>query len=119
MNPLRGLALARSIRAAHDALSQRLRDGDALSVDDLDGHGRLLDELIDDLTLHDRQLQESMELLAHRINNLLMAVQTASDTLALEPEKEQLARLRQRLSETVGMGKHTLGEVRQMLGGLR
>lgn len=56
--------------------------------------------------------------LADRMNNLLMAIKTASDLLR-GGESDNRAAVRERLDATVDNGRESLKKLREALGGLR
>ena len=113
------LTFAQTLRDRHRTLTETVRRGELPVVDDLERQDDDWDEMIEWLSVQDEQLEETADMLSHRINNLLMAVQTTCDYLAATPENDGLHRLRERMSATVISGKSALEEVRTLLFNLR
>lgn len=95
------------------------RRGELPSLDGLDDNDDQWNEMIEWLETHDEKINESADALSHRINNLLMAVQTTCDYLALKPDVDGIERLRERMVATVKSGKSALEDVRAVLFSLR
>lgn len=113
------LEVVSALREHYGRIVDAAREGESPSLDRLEQHARELDALIRQLEARERRLDESSELLANRINNLLMAVQTTADYLAATRPGPDFQRLRQRLVGTIDMGKAAFEEVLRILLGLR
>jgi len=112
------LAIAQALRDRHRTLMETLGQGEVPAVDDLVRQDDDWSEMIEWLSVQDEKLQETGDMLSHRINNLLMAVQTTCDYLSETPD-DGLQRLRERMCATVVSGKSALEEVRTLLHSLR
>lgn len=118
MDRARLLTFAEELRDKHRTLIESVVRGELPSVDDLERQDDDWNEMIERLSMQDEKLEETADMLAHRINNLLMAVQTTCDYLATT-ENDGLHRLRERMCATVTSGKSALEEVRSLLFNLR
>lgn len=112
------LAIAQALRDRHRTLMETLGQGELPAVDDLVRQDGDWNAMIEWLSAQDEKLEETADMLSHRINNLLMAVQTTCDYLAAT-ENDGLRRLRERMCATVVSGKSALEEVRTLLFNLR
>jgi hypothetical protein len=112
------LTFAEALRDRHRTLMETVGRGELPAVDDLERQDADWNEMIEWLSVQDEKLEETADMLSHRINNLLMAVQTTCDFLATT-ENEGLHRLRDRMCATVVSGKSALEEVRTLLFNLR
>jgi len=119
MDRARLLTFAEALRDRHRSLLETVRRGELPPIDDLERQDDDWNEMIERLSAQDEKLEESADMLSHRINNLLMAVQTTCDYLAGTQESAALQRLRERMSATVVSGKSALEEVRTILSSLR
>jgi hypothetical protein len=116
MKEARALGLAQLIRDAHKQIASRAGNGEVISARELEQCGQKIDALIEHLTVREEAIEQSADLLAHRINNLLMAVQLAHDLFAMEEsDMNGIDRVRKRLSDTIDMGNRALEEVREIL----
>jgi hypothetical protein len=115
MDEARALGLAQTIREVHRQLVDRAGRGEVISSGDLTQNGRRIDDLVDRLSEHEGVIDECSEMLAHRINNLLMAVQMAHDFLSTKENARGTDEIRQRLRDTIAMGSLALAQVRETL----
>ncbi len=116
MKEARALGLAQTIRESHRQLVARAGNGEVLSSGDLEENGQRIDDLVDQLLAREQAIEQSADLLAHRINNLLMAVQMAHDYLGTPRNGDNgIDRVRKRLVDTIDMGNRALEEVRSIL----
>ena len=67
------LTFAETLRDRHRTLMEAVRRGELPPVDDLERQDDDWNEMIEWLSMRDEKLEESADLLSHRINNLLMA----------------------------------------------
>jgi light-regulated signal transduction histidine kinase (bacteriophytochrome) len=112
------LMLATTLRDRHRSIVDAVRDEESLLLDELDLESEEWDVLIARLSRRDDDIKAATELLSHRINNLLMAVQTACDYLARSPSDDGLGRLRERLIGTTQAVQRAHEEVVSILGKL-
>ena len=112
------LMFAQTLRESHRTLMETVSRGELPPVDDLARQEDDWNTMMEWLSVQDEKLQETGDMLSHRINNLLMAVQTTCDYLSATPD-DGLQRLRERMSATVISGKTALEEVRTILHSLR
>jgi hypothetical protein len=112
------LALALSVQDAHDRLIsavETLPEEARFLVSEVE---KRLKVLIAQLREREQQLDGLHEALADRMNNLLMAIKTASDILRGE-DGEDMATVRERLDGTVENGRQSVKKLRDALGHLR
>jgi len=108
------LALALAVQDAHARL--------ASAVDGLSEEARFLvtetKRRLDLLVVHVRERDERFEALhdalADRMNNLLMAIRTASDLLR-HPDPDDIAHVRERLDATVETGRQAVKRLQDTL----
>jgi len=79
---------------------------------------RRLDVLVEEVRNRDQQLDALHEALADRMNNLLMAIKTASDLLRGD-QHESVSQARERIDATVENGRHSVKRLRESLSNLR
>jgi hypothetical protein len=112
------LALALAVQDAHGRL--------ATSADGLPEEARFvivevkrrLEILVTEMRNREQQLDELHDALADRMNNLLMAIKTASDLLRGE-DNDAASHVRERLDSSVENGRQSVKRLRDSLTNLR
>ena len=113
------LTLAMSLRDAHKRLSALVRTSLPQAAPLADEETLMLEQLVDSLRAREERLGEVKVIVADRLNNVLMAVKTASDLLRTQPSVETTAVIRQRLDATVETGRDALKRINGGLARLR
>src|SRR5215212_2557886 len=112
------LALALTVQDAHTRLTAQ--------VDTLPEEARFivgevekrLEQLVSAVRAREQNLDALRDALADRMNNLLMAIRTASDLLR-GGDDDSTAAVRERLDATVDNGREALKKLREALGNTR
>jgi len=112
------LALALAVQDAHARLASAV---DGLSEEAsmlVTETKRRLDLLVAQLREREERIEAMHEALADRMNNLLMAIRTASDLLR-NPETADVVRVREKLDATVETGRQSVKRLQDTLGTTR
>ncbi|HEX7155479.1 MAG TPA: hypothetical protein VF618_28695 [Thermoanaerobaculia bacterium] len=103
-------SLVDAVRLAHAQAVELARAG-LSPLDALEKQQRLLEELSACIGRTRAQKAIVAELLSDRMNNMLMAVQTATDLLRRPPDAAECEDLRRRLLTTIDSGRESLRRI--------
>lgn len=112
------LALAMEVQTAHAQLAAELGDCSEQARYLTKAVAERLATLIEALRGREQKLEHLHGAIADRMNNLLMAISTASDLLRTTDDGEAAARVCEHLDATVETGRQSVKRLRESLGPL-
>ena len=119
MEHFRLLSIAEALNARHRTFVEKARAGEFPGTEDMELQSADCERLVEQLKQFEDEIRAAGEVLNHRMNNMLMAVQTTADYLGkAAPDGNGLERLRTRLSGAISMVQHVQREISATLAKL-
>ncbi len=120
MEPETLVDLAKAARQANARVGELAREHFPEACPLIEREDELLDALVTELEMREENVAALTSTLADRLNNLLMAVQTASDLLRTTPADElTIIHLCRQMENTVCTGRESLKTLQDAVGELR